>query len=181
MRWEALFADLEAQLDAAEAAEQSAEVADRTRLERARVWLIERLRAAADHRLVLRLEAGEPLDGVLVDTGPDWLLLAAGSREWVVPLRAVLSLEGLSSAAATEVSVVAARFDLRHALRGVARDRSAVSVLVRDGSWVSGTLDRVAADHVDVAEHPRGESRRAGAVTAVRTVPLAAVVAVRRD
>jgi hypothetical protein len=48
-----------------------------------------------------------------------------------------------------------------------------------DGTTVDGTFDRVGADFVELAEHARGEPRRAAAVSRVRTVPLAAVAVVR--
>jgi hypothetical protein len=54
-----------------------------------------------------------------------------------------------------------------------------VQVVLRDGSVLAGTFDRVAADHVDLAEHPAGEARRAGAVRQVRLLPLAALGAIR--
>jgi hypothetical protein len=62
----------------------------------------------------------------------------------------------------------------------MARDRSAVSVITDDGAGLTGTIDRVGADFVEVAEHPLGEPRRAGAVRAVHTVALDAVAVVSR-
>jgi hypothetical protein len=61
----------------------------------------------------------------------------------------------------------------------LARDRAGVSVVLRDASTLSGTLDRVGADHVDVAEHAPGEARRAAAVRQVRVVPLMALALLR--
>jgi hypothetical protein len=44
---------------------------------------------------------------------------------------------------------------------------------------VSGTLDRVGADVVEVSEHGPGEARRRGEVGSVRTVPFSALALVR--
>jgi hypothetical protein len=182
MRWQALFDDLEAQVEAAEAAELHAEVADRTRSELGQLRTVDRLRAAERHALVVTVSGGGALHGRLLDAGPDWLLLEEpGLREALLPLAAVLSIAGLGARAATPGSEgeVGRRLDLRWALRGLARDRAGVAVVLRDGSTLTGTLDRVGADHVDVAEHPPGEARRPGAVRQVRLVPLAAVAVVR--
>jgi hypothetical protein len=54
-----------------------------------------------------------------------------------------------------------------------------VSVRLIDTSTCSGTIDRVGADFVEIAEHAPAEPRRAGAVTAVRTIPRAAILIVR--
>src|SRR4051812_3958628 len=59
VRWAALFADLEAQLAAAAEADLAGEVADRQRLEVARLQLVDRLRAAAGSELTVGLANGD--------------------------------------------------------------------------------------------------------------------------
>ena len=58
VRWERLFDDLEAQLRTEEARELAAEVADRTRRERALVGLHDQFAAAADRTVVELRVAG---------------------------------------------------------------------------------------------------------------------------
>ena len=73
MRWQQLFADLEAQLEAEEARDLALEVADRTRRERALVGVPERLLAHRGRtRSQLRLLGGQVLAGEVVDVGLDW-------------------------------------------------------------------------------------------------------------
>jgi hypothetical protein len=104
-----------------------------------------------------------------------------GGREVLVPAAAVVSLAGLRawSGAPGSAGQVFARLGLGHALRGIARDRVPVQVWLTDGSVVSGTVDRVGADFLEVTEHGTGEPRRRGDVTGVRTVPFAALALVR--
>ena len=76
MRWERLFDDLEAQLSSDETRELAAEVADRTRRERALVGLHERFAAAADRTVVeIRVAGVGLLRGLVTGSGPDWVLL----------------------------------------------------------------------------------------------------------
>ncbi len=182
MRWRAFFDDLEAQLDAAADAELAGEVAERSRLEAGRVRLADRLAAATGAAVTVTLPGIGALRGDLLDAGADWLLLDEGAgREALVPLAAVLGITGLGarSAPPDAESELAKRLDLRWALRGLARGRAGVSVGLRDGGALSGTLDRVGADHCDLAEHPLGEARRATAVRQVRLLPFAALAVVR--
>ena len=180
MRWRRLFDDLEAQVDAALEAELEGEVSERSRREAALVRLRDRLAAAVGATVTVHLPGAGQVQGVLADCGVDWLLLEQGAGEVLVPLSAVLGVTGAGpAAAAPDESAVGARLDLRWALRGLARSRTAVRLVLLDGSVVAGTLDRVGADHVDLAEHGRDELRRASAVRQVRLVPLTALVAVR--
>jgi hypothetical protein len=115
--------------------------------------------------------------------GSQWLLLdEQPGAEVVVPLGALVSVSGLvrASAAPGSEGAVVRRLGLAHALRAIARDRSTVALTTIDGGQVTGTLDRVGADFVEVAEHALGEARRAGDVRGVRAVPHAAIGLVRR-
>ena len=181
MRWRRLFEDLEAQAEAADEAVLEAEVAERSRREAAVLHLVDRLAAAVGSPVTVHLPGAGPVQGLLVDAGVDWLLLEEqGSGQVLVPLTAVLGVTGAgASTAAPDASAVGRRLDLRWALRGLARSRTGVRLVLVDGSVLPGTIDRVGADHVDLAEHGRGELRRAAAVRQVRLVPLAALAAVR--
>lgn len=177
MRWDQLFDDLEAQLGAEERRERDSEVADRTRRERASVELGARFAGAVGANLRVRLVTGLQVQGELLDLGEDWLLLRLESgRDAVVPVGAVVGVVGLplrASAART-----ARRFALGYALRGLSRDRAAVAVTDTSGQVVTGTIDVVGADSLDLAEHALGESRRPENVRGRQTLPFRAVVLV---
>ena len=178
MRWEGLFDDLAAQWDAEERRDRDAEVADRTRRDRAAVALLERLAAHRGARLGVRLRAGVSLEGEVSDLGRDWLLLRldTGRREALVPLAAVTALAGLPGRSGPVGS--ARRFGLGYALRALSRDRAVVRVTDVAGRTTTGTIDAVGADAVDLAEHPPEEPRRAANVRAVWTIPVAALVVI---
>jgi hypothetical protein len=182
MRWEALFADLEGQLSAADAADLDGEVRDRARREVARLRLADRGRSAVGTDLTVGLGAAGVAVGGLRRAGPDWWLLAGpGTAEQVVSLDAVTWVAGLPAGATDpeSVSAVAARLGLGHVLRGVARDRASVTVVLRDGVSLTGTIDRVGADFLDLAEHAPEEARRTAAVRATRTVTFGGLAVVR--
>lgn len=182
MRWKALFDDLEAQAEALARAELDIEVRDRIRREASLVGLPDRLAAAVGAPVQAHVYGGELLRGTVLDSGPDWLLLEESGRDVLVPLSAVLQLAGdlARSAPPGAGGEVGRRLDLRWALRGLARDRSPLTVTLRDSTVLGGTLDRVGADHVELAETGPGEWRRRTAVRAVRLLPLAALALLRR-
>lgn len=183
VRWQALFADLEAQAEQADRSELDAEVRDRSRREIALLRTVDRLGGAVGRVLVVHVHGQGAVEGRLERVGPDWLLLEEpAGREVLVPLDAVLGVRGLSGATRSpaEQGRVEARLDLRHALRGLSRSRSPVQLGLRDGSAVSGTVDRVGADHVEIAEHAVDQPRRAASVTGTRLVPAHALAVVRR-
>jgi hypothetical protein len=150
MRWETLFDDIEAQLAAADRAGVRADVADLVRAERATVQLADRLRASVGLVQRLRVAGGEPVEGELVDVSEQWVLLAQGAeRRVLVPMAAIAAVAGVGPYVAPEPGQVERRLGLGHALRVLARDRTAVVVGTGDIELV-GRLGAVGADHVEV-------------------------------
>ena len=124
-----------------------------------------------------------PVDGVLSDVGSQWLLVAeTGGREVLVPLAAVVSLAGLRAWSGVPGEAGAG---VRPAGARAPRCAGSPGTGCRfrcgspTASVVSGTVDRVGADFVEVTEHGAGEPRRRGEVGAVRTIPFAALALVR--
>jgi hypothetical protein len=184
MRWDGLFADLEAQAAAFETAERAIEVDERARAEVAYLRLRDRLRPAVGLPVRIRSAAGASAAGTLTRVGSQWLLVdEPAGREAVVVIAAIISVSGLGRLSATPDSegVVESRLGLTHVLRGVARNRSAVRIHLVDASILDGTIDRVGADFVELAAHAAGELRRRAAVRDVVLVAISAIVMVRRD
>lgn len=188
MRWEQLFADLSARFDELADAQMMAELADRQRLAAGSVAMVQRFCGAIGASVRVRTEGGPVLTGQLREVGPDWMLLGQqGPGEMLVALRAVTVVEGLTAATGAPLSGVALRADLRLALRGLARDRSPVLVTVAGSgegpggrsTELSGTIDRVGADFVEMAQHAVWEPRRASGVRSVALLPLSALITVR--
>lgn len=156
MRWEMLFADLEGQLDAARSAAVRFDVAELTRAERARVHLVDRLRASVGRDV--RVHVADPtlhplgvIEGRLVDAAVEWFLLTAGAGVQVlVPVGAVRAVRGLTSQVAPDAGAVERRLGLGHVVRALARDRADVQVLT-DAGVLAGRVDAVGADHLELA------------------------------
>jgi hypothetical protein len=183
VRWELLFADLEAQADAADRAGFEGDVVERVRAEHAALTLVARLRAHVGTTLAVRLADGDRVVARLRDVGADWALLDDGAP-LLVPLAAICGVEGLSRRAVAEPADDEAcapvrRMRLTAVLRGLARDRGPVRVGLIGGDVLTGTVDRVGADHLDVALHSGDGPRRAAVVRGVCVVALAGLVSVR--
>jgi hypothetical protein len=181
VRWQQLFADLEARFEAEQEAAERAETSSRARHELGSLRFVDRLGGAVGSPVVLLCRGAGQLSGTLSEVGSDWLLLDDAGRELLVATAAVRAVSGLGrrTAAAEDVGPVAARLDLRRALRGLARDRATVQIVLDEGTSLHGTIDRVGADYVELAEHPADLHRRAGAVQGIRTVLIDAVAVVR--
>jgi hypothetical protein len=115
--------------------------------------------------------------------GPDWVLIDDAGADVLVPLPAVLLVEGLgrrSADPATE-SVVTARLGIGYALRTIADDRAEVRVVLVDGSQRTGRIGRVGADQLELVEHDPGEPTGLRGTATVPFSALAAVRAMRQD
>jgi hypothetical protein len=180
VRWDELFADLETEALGLELRDQDLEIAERTRLELARIDVAARLRAAVGVDVELRVDVAGPLLGRLERVAPQWVLLRAGAVQWVVATTALLGARGLPAGAVTQPpGRLEARLGWAAAWRVLARDRSRLHVVRRDGSTLDAVADRVGEDFVELAvarddamSGERGTRRH-------ELVPFGAVVAVR--
>jgi hypothetical protein len=182
MRWQHLFADLSAQFDEEEAVAERGESASRARAEAGALRLVDRLGGALGQPVVLGCRGAGRVSGVLADTGENWFLVEdERGVEHLVSAAAVTTVAGLGrrTAAPAETGPARTRLDLRWALKGLARDRSAVQLVLEDGVVLTGTIDRVGADYLEIAEHAADEPRRVEAVRGVRAVVLTAVAVAR--
>jgi hypothetical protein len=179
MRWDDLFADLESQWDAEQRRELDAEVADRTRRERATVGLVDRLAAAGPRPVAVTVRDGSRLTGLVVEVGDGWFLLGEPARPpCLVPVAAVAAVAGLGTRAVAG-GALRRSFGLGYALRGLSRDRSVVALTDATGAVCTGTVDAVGSDHLELAEHAADLPRRPENVTGSRMVPFTAIVVVR--
>lgn len=194
MRWDHLFDDLAAQLDHELETEQADLEREEERLRLGRLPFRERLlalRAGVDGRVRIRLVTGETAQVRIVTVGRDWLAGsidgafpgAAAGAQAAIPFSAIDGVlltpdeASLSVEPIAERSELGARLGLAFLLRDLCRRRATVALRTRGGA-VTGTIDRVGRDHLDIAEHDPDEPRRARAVTQVRLVPLDQLVLV---
>ncbi|GAA2929002.1 hypothetical protein GCM10010458_09260 [Microbacterium luteolum] len=196
MHWDRLFEDLEGQLASEWEAERAALDAESERLRIARLELRARLRrlCAFSAEAVVDLANGRRLPVTLRALGADWIAATsrvaegtqAAASTLLMPAHAIAGItldHGMILASVEEAAssdhTLRERMTLGFVLRDLARRRVAVQVSTLTGEDVHGTIDRAAADHLDLAVHEAGDARRASAVQAFRIIPFPRLVAVR--
>lgn len=181
MRWDDLFADMEAQLAAQRYREIEAEAAEMIRAENSEVILEDRCVAHLGGSVEVSLCGGVRLNGVMNAVGKGWAVLEDFDHEILIPLAAMEWIDGLGNRRQSPEK--RRRLGLPHALRALAMARVAVRVYLRSGptTALEGTVDRAGGDHLDLALHPHDEFRRRRTVRAVRTIPYTAVSCVVAD
>lgn len=171
MRWDLLFADLVAQLDAGDAQADAHVLADLTRAEQATISLADRLRASTHGAPVgVRLADGSRLTGQVRAVAADWFLVGDGARRHVVPLPAVTVIDGLAAHAVPGPAGPGAGRGLPALLRTLMRDRAVVRVRTLVGE-LDGRVARVGKDHLDLLA-------TSGGARASHVVPFTALVCV---
>ncbi|RYB93020.1 hypothetical protein EUA93_00810 [Nocardioides oleivorans] len=175
MSWEhelfALFDDLEGQASAAWEEEREAELADRARSEYAAITLASRLMASRGASVVVDLPHVGRLEGRLARVGEGWFLLSGRGQDWVVPLRAVAGVRGVSERSVPDVAWSPVdRLGLRSALRRIADAGDRCLVHLLDGARHEAYVVRVGADFAECRD----------AAGAAFLVPYDALVAVQR-
>lgn len=157
MRWDSLFSDFEGQWDAARTDEWRAEVAERTRGERAAIELSARLMGLRGRQVRVTLISGDHVAGTVSDCAHTWLLLAGeGARQHLIPAHSLAVVRGVD-AIAQSLTEVDRKLGFTHALRALSRDR--VRVTVRTvGAEIHGVIAAVHADHLDVVESSHGRA-----------------------
>ena len=197
MRWDDLFDDLEGQLERELHSEATGLRLQKERQRLEHVSMRTRLSSVVRSvglggtlRLSVVLVTGETLTLRPTTLGLDWLaadLLGADSKrvECVIPLSAIaavllteeqilasLSVESESTAKQTE------RYGFPFVLRTLCRKRRTLE-LDTYGGVLTGTIDRVARDHLDLAVHPLGTFRRTPEILHYRLVALWQIHVVR--
>lgn len=179
MRWEALFADMEAQWAAEESQDLAVEAMEALERERSQLRLDHRLRAHIGRTASLRLRGGKMIAPVISHVGSDWLAGRLGSRELLIPLPAVEGAEGLSPQGRAESSRARRRVGLGSPLRALARRGEQVVVMGEDGEIGRGAVVSVGADHLDLQR--AGVRSTGNRRPMTRTIVWSAVVLISSD
>jgi hypothetical protein len=182
MRWDALFTDLESQFAEGDRQALDSEINERARAEMVGLELADRLRAVLGCRVTVYLAAGESFSGTLTHAGGEALVLDEEQHQLLIPYTAAVRYVGLGRLSVAEKSPVRRGIGLANALRGMARDRAELSVLIGNAGGalrLAGVIDRVGRDYFELAVLTPGEARRSHQVSQVTTIPFTALAAIR--
>lgn len=193
MRWDHLFDDLAGQLEHELTAEEADLQREEERLRLGRLGLRERIvalrrtRDRALSELSVVVLGGTRLRVRPVTVGRDWVagdLDGRDDAQGVIPFRAIDAIElrdeqvEVSLEAGDPAPDLSSKLGMPFLLRDLCRRRVGVRIDTPVGS-VTGTIDRVGRDHLDLAEHELEVPRRRAAVSGVRVISLDQVVVVR--
>ncbi|WP_022871869.1 hypothetical protein [Nesterenkonia alba] len=158
MRWDALFADMEAQLAAERQGEFRAEVAEASAVERSRLQLADRLRVHIGELVTVHLLSEGPVQLRLQALGADWMAGYAAGRGVLIPLAAVLGVDDVAPKGQAESSVTRQRLGIAAVIRRLAQQRAEVTVHAAGRQVAGGIVLGAGADHFDLGV--RGERAR---------------------
>jgi hypothetical protein len=198
MRWDNLFDDLESQLEQGLTAEEVDLKAEEERLRLSRLTIRSRILSIhesfdrhAEFTIRMQLRSGDLLDLRPATVGKDWLSgdirdSTTRNLQCIIPIDAIAAVVLTNDLVRRSVNEpvtetgqsLSGRLGLPFVLRDLCRRRVSVEILTMT-TPVTGTIDRVGRDHVDVAVHEHGAPRRDAAVSAYRIVPLREVLLVR--
>ncbi|WP_394938900.1 hypothetical protein [Psychromicrobium sp. YIM B11713] len=160
MRWDALFADLQVQFAAAEQRKLDQEISERAKVEASAIGLPDRLRASIGREVSITVKPELRFSGTLGFVGLDWVLINTPAHSAIIPLRAMMSIEGLTRLALSPSSRI--QQSLSSAIRALASSRAEVTLCLSGADGVPGTLSgvivRVGADHCDLLQLPDRDS-----------------------
>lgn len=176
-RFDALLPGIAAEMAARDAAGDDVLAADLALAEVAQVGLLDRIRAVES--VVIEVIGHAAVGGRVLGVGRDVVLLRADDAEWAIPLWGMGAVVGLSASAVVPASA-RDRLGFSAILREWADAQAPVRLARVGAAPLTGTIDRVGRDHLDLAEHDPGEPRRPGSVRRIAAVPLGAISGMSR-
>lgn len=176
-RFDALFSGLEAQARAAQAADDDIAAAEAERAAWSEVDLLDRLRATGS--VVIEVADHGPVGGLVIEVGSDVIVIEADDGQWAIPRWGIVAAIGTGDTVESP-SAVGSRLGFAALAREWSAQRSIVRVMRRGGAPLDGTIDRVASDHLDLAEHDPGVPRRPAEVRRSLALPFGVITAMRR-
>jgi hypothetical protein len=171
-----VFEELEAEFEAGlrREAEQETVAAIRAQVGATTLW--EQVARHVGTEAVARAGA-HLVRGTVAASYPDFFVLQdpEGGQHLVRAQASSLALSPGQEPLQPAPGTAARRFHLALALRELARRREPVRVELVDGNAVTGTIEAVGSDYLELAEHEVGEARREAAVRAHRFAAFAAI------